>query len=362
MIRPRVPPTFARVPALRERWRALLARVPWLATPAGRAMPPALLLLVLLLGPPHLNDYFVSLLTSVCVYAMLGLGLNIVVGYAGLLDLGYAAFFAIGAYATAYLMTTYNWSFWLMLPIGAALAAVFGVIIGAPTLRLRSDSLAIVTLGFGEITRISATNLDIVGGPNGISNIPYPTIGGFAFLTTLHYYYLALALALVTLFCVARLAHSRIGRAWAYIREDELAAEAMGINTVLMKLLAYALGAVWAGIAGCFLAVQLTAISPDSFTFNQSVQILIVVVLGGLGSIPGVILGAVVVVVTPELLRSFSDWRLFLFALALIFLMIFRPEGLWPSRQRKREMHSEDVALVGTPEAMAEAEAAHDVS
>jgi branched-chain amino acid transport system permease protein len=255
------------------------------------------------------------------------------------------------------MMTTYNWSFWLMLPLGAALAALFGLIIGAPTLRLRSDYLAIVTLGFGEIIRISATNLDITGGPNGISNIPEPTLGGFTFLTPLHYYYLALALALITLFCVSRLAISRIGRAWAYIREDELAAEAMGIDTVRMKLLAYALGAVWAGIAGCFLAVQLSAISPESFTFNQSVEILIVVVLGGLGSIPGVILGAVVVVLTPELLRSFSDWRLFLFALALIALMIFRPEGLWPSRQRRREMRSEDVILVGPQEARAEAEA-----
>jgi len=309
------------------------------------------LLLALLFVPPGLNNYAITLLTSICVYTMLGLGLNIVVGYAGLLDLGYAAFFAIGAYATAYLMTTYNLSFWLMLPIGAVLAAMFGVLIGVPTLRLRSDYLAIVTLGFGEITRITVTNLDITGGPNGISAIPQPTIGGFTFQTPLHYYYLILALALVTLFCVARLADSRIGRAWAYIREDELAAEAMGIDTVRMKLLAYALGAVWGGIAGCFLAVQFSAVSPDSFTFNQSVQILIVVVLGGLGSIPGVILGAVVVVLVPELLRDFAQWRLLLFALALIALMIFRPEGLWPSRQRKREMHAPDVALAGTPEA-----------
>ena len=337
--------------------RARLSRPPWVSHPGVRRGLPVLLLLALLLVPPRLDNYYISLLTSVCVYSMLGLGLNIVVGYAGLLDLGYAAFFAIGAYVTAYMMTTYNWSFWLMLPIGAALAALFGIIIGAPTLRLRSDYLAIVTLGFGEIIRISATNLDVTGGPNGISNIPEPTLGNFTFLTPLHYYYLALVLALITLFCVSRLAVSRIGRAWAYIREDELAAEAMGIDTVRMKLLAYALGAVWAGIAGCFLAVQLSAISPESFTFNQSVEILIVVVLGGLGSIPGVVLGAVVVVLTPELLRSFSDWRLFLFALALIALMIFRPEGLWPSRQRRREMHSEDVGLVGPQEARAEAEA-----
>jgi branched-chain amino acid transport system permease protein len=283
-----------------------------------------------------------------------------VVGYAGLLDLGYAAFFAIGAYVAAYLMTTANWSFWLVLPLGAALAAVFGVIIGAPTLRLRSDYLAIVTLGFGEITRITATNLDITGGPNGLYGVPPATIGGFTIQTPLQIYYLAFALAIVTLFFVARLANSRIGRAWAYIREDELAAAAMGIDTVRLKLLAYALGAVWGGVAGCFLAVQLTAVAPESFTFNQSVQILIVVVLGGLGSIPGVILGAIVVVVTPELLRflpgELQPLRLLLFALALIILMIFRPEGLWPSRQRRREMHSYDVNMVGAAEATAEAE------
>jgi branched-chain amino acid transport system permease protein len=319
------------------------------------------LLLAVIVVPPRLSNYHITLLTDICVYAMLGLGLNIVVGYAGLLDLGYAAFFAIGAYATAYLMTTHNFSFWVMVPIAALLAAVFGVIIGAPTLRLRSDYLAIVTLGFGEMTRISATNLDFTGGPNGLYGVPQPFIGGFTFTTPLHFYYLSLGLALVTLFCVARLGNSRIGRAWAYIREDELAASAMGIDPVRVKLLAYSLGAVWAGIAGAFLAVQLSAISPESFTFNQSVQILIVVVLGGLASIPGVILGAVVVVIVPEIGRylpgDFAEYRLLIFALALIALMIFRPEGLWPSRQRRREMRSEDVSLVGPQEAEAAAEA-----
>ncbi|HWE62190.1 MAG TPA: branched-chain amino acid ABC transporter permease [Chloroflexota bacterium] len=323
---------------MRSSQRALYAL--WPRSRAAQWLLGGVLLLAMLAVPPTLNNYWITLLTSICVYAVLGLGLNIVVGYAGLLDLGYAAFFAIGAYATAYMMTTYGFSFWIMLPIGAALAALFGVIIGAPTLRLRSDYLAIVTLGFGEITRISATNLDITGGPNGLYGVPQPVLFGFTFQIPLHYYYLILALLLVTLFCVARLANSRIGRAWAYIREDEVAASAMGINTTRMKLLAYALGAVWAGIAGAFLAVQLTAVSPDSFTFNQSVQILIVVVLGGLGSIPGVILGAVVVVTVPEVLRGFSEWRLLLFALALIALMIFRPQGLWPSRQRSRELHA----------------------
>jgi branched-chain amino acid transport system permease protein len=351
-------------------WRARLA--PLLANPAYRIAAAGLLLVLLIAVPLGLNNYYLTLLTNISVYAMLGLGINIVVGYAGLLDLGYAAFFAIGAYATAYMLTNPTiavgpWSvtfpipsFWLMLPIGAVLAAVFGVLVGAPTLRLRSDYLAIVTLGFGEITRISATNLDFTGGPNGIYGVPQPTIGGFTFTTPLHYYYLAFALMLITLFCVARLGDSRIGRAWAYIREDELAATAMGINSVRLKLLAYAMGAFWGGIAGCFLAVQLTAIAPESFTFNQSVTILIIVVLGGLGSIPGVILGASIVVVTPELLRflpgNLQPLRLLLFALALIILMIFRPEGLWPSKQRKREMHGYDVSLVGSLEATAEAE------
>ena len=342
-----------------RRWQLPASQV--LARPANRIVAMVALLVVVIAAPPVINDpYWYTIFTSICVYAMLGLGLNIVVGYAGLLDLGYAAFFAIGAYTTAYLMTTYNWSFWLLLPIAAGLAAIFGVIIGAPTLRLRSDYLAIVTLGFGEITRITATNLDFTGGPNGIYGVPQVVLGRFVFQTPLHYYYLALALAIVTLFFVGRLANSRIGRAWAYIREDELAAAAMGINTVRLKLLAYSLGAVWGGIAGAFLAVQLTAIAPESFTFNQSVQILIVVVLGGLGSIPGVILGAVVVVIAPELLRflpgELQPLRLLLFAIALILLMIFRPEGLWPSAQRRREMHTLDVSLVGAPEATAEAE------
>jgi branched-chain amino acid transport system permease protein len=233
-------------------------------------------------------------------------------------------------------------------------------------LRLRSDYLAIVTLGFGEITRITATNLDVTGGPNGLYGVPQPTLAGFTFQSTVQFYYLSLGLVLITVFFVSRLGNSRIGRAWAYIREDELAAAAMGINPVTVKLLAYALGAVWAGVAGSFLAVQLTAVSPESFTFNQSVQILIVVVLGGLASIPGVVLGAVVVVITPELGRNlppifghdFSQYRLLIFALALIALMVFRPEGLWPSRQRRREMRSADVSLVGSQvaEDVAEAE------
>jgi branched-chain amino acid transport system permease protein len=287
-----------------------------------------------------------------------------------LLDLGYAAFFAIGAYFTAYFMTAHNWSYWLLIPISAMAASVAGVIIGTPTLRLRSDYLAIVTLGFGEITRITATNLSITGGPNGLYGVPEPVIFGYTLTTPLDYYYLSLGLLLVTIFFVARLADSRIGRAWAYIREDELAATAMGVNPVRIKLLAYMLGAVWAGIAGSILAVQQTAIDPTSFTYVQSVQILIIVVLGGIGSIPGSILGAAVVVVFPELARNLPNigsanpqqYRLLIFAIALILLMIFRPEGLWPSRRRRRELHTADVEKVGTLEAESSAAEAVEAS
>lgn len=328
----------------------------------------AMMLVLLILAvvvPRFLNNYYISLLQQVALYSMLGLGLNIVVGYAGLLDLGYAAFFAIGAYITAYYMTVHNVNYWVLIPLSALGAAISGIIIGTPTLRLRSDYLAIVTLGFGEITRITVTNLTFTGGPNGLYGVPEPTlpIVNITLTTPLQYYYLTLGLMIITVFFVSRLANSRIGRAWAYIREDELAAAAMGINPVRVKLLAYMLGAVWAGVAGSVLAVQQTAIDPTSFTYLQSVQILIIVVLGGLASVPGSILGAAVVVIVPELARSLPNigsaspqqYRMLLFAIALILLMIFRPEGLWPSRRRRRELHTQDVEKVGPMEADASA-------
>src|SRR5256714_5844404 len=214
-------------------WPRRLRPTPWMESRLARRTQVGLLLLALVVVPPWLNNnYYITLLTNVCLFTMLGLGLNIVVGYAGLLDLGYAAFFAIGAYATAYLMTTHNLSFWLMLPLSALLAALFGVIIGAPTLRLRSDYLAIVTLGFGEITRIAVTNLDFTGGPNGLYGVPQPTVGRFTFQTPLHYYYLIVGLVLVTVVCVSRLADSRLRRAWALIRDCELSAEALWFSTV----------------------------------------------------------------------------------------------------------------------------------
>ncbi len=278
------------------------------------------------------TPYLIDVGTLVLVYVMLGLGLNVVVGYAGLLDLGYAAFFAIGAYTTALLMVGYHVPFWLTLPVATFFTALSGVVIGTPTLRMRSDYLAIVTLGFGEIVRIAATNLTFTGGPEGVYGIPHPTIGGFVLRSPQATYFLGMAFALLVLLGSYNLARSRLGRAWLAIREDEAAAQAAGIYPVYYKLMAYVLGAVFAGAAGSFFAVKLSAINPSSFTFIQSVTILMVIILGGMGSLPGVMLGAAVIVVLPEALRAFDQVRMFAFGIGLIVLMLLRPQGLWPSR------------------------------
>ncbi|HEV2280842.1 MAG TPA: branched-chain amino acid ABC transporter permease [bacterium] len=299
------------------------------------------------------SSYLIDVGTLVLVYVMLGLGLNIVVGFAGLLDLGYAAFFAIGAYTTAYFMVNSHMSFWLTLPIAACFTAVSGVIIGAPTLRMRSDYLAIVTLGFGEIVRIAATNFAFTGGPEGIYDMPHATIGSLVLRTPAALYFLGIAFALVVLVGSYNLSRSRLGRAWLAIREDEAAAQAAGIHPVYFKLLAYVLGAIFAGAAGSFFAVKLTAINPSSFTFIQSVTILMVIILGGRGSLPGVIVGAAVIVVLPEVLRAFDQIRMLTFGIGLIVMMLLRPQGLWPSRYGRIE--AREVAL-------SEAEAAAGVA
>lgn len=294
------------------------------------------LVILALLAPTFSNNYWIDILTMAFFYIILSLGLNIVVGFTGLLDLGYAAFFAVGAYTTGVLTTTYHVSFWITFLLGGLFAGIAGVIIGAPTLRLRSDYLAIVTLGFGEIVRITATNLQITGSASGIYGIPSPQIGPFILSDLSDIYYLMFALVLLTLFFVHRLEHSRIGRALKYIREDEDVAEAMGINRVRLKLLAYSLGAMIGGFAGSLFAVKMTAIAPDSFSFMQSCMILLAIVLGGLGRLPGVVLGAVIIVILPEAMRDFANWRLLLFGLALVAMMIFRPQGLWPVRKEAR--------------------------
>jgi len=264
----------------------------------------AVALVAPLLSP---NDYVTGILTRICLYATLALGLNIVVGFAGLLDLGYVAFFGIGSYLYAFLASPHfgiHLPFVLALPIIVAATAVSGILIGAPTLRLRGDYLAIVTLGFGEITYLLLINLDrpplnITGGPNGIIAIDAPSFAGFVFSRNIEYYYLFLVALLLVLAASARLRDSRIGWAWQAIREDELAARAMGINTTVAKLQAFAIGAAFAGIGGAFLASWQRSVFPDNFLFTESVNILAMVILGGMGNLPGVVLGAVLLVAFP---------------------------------------------------------------
>ncbi len=284
---------------------------------------------VLLLLPLLLNDYYRDILTLTGMYIVLALGLNIIVGQVGLLDLGYVAFYAVGAYTYAILSTQFGLSFWPGLLIGAFTAGAAAVVLGSVTLRLRGDYFAIVTLGLGEITRIVLNNWSsLTGGPNGISKIGRPVIGGYVLSTTLDFYYLIVLLVVATIFTVHRLMFSRIGRAWIAIREDEIAAEAMGINTFRLKLLAFVLGSAWAGLAGVFFSAKMAFVSPESFTFFESVMILCMVVLGGMGSIPGIILGAFLLIALPEVFRDFQDYRMLAFGVALVLMMIFRPQGL----------------------------------
>ena len=309
------------------------------------------------------------------LFTLLALGLNIVVGFAGLLDLGYIAFYGVGAYAYALLASpqfNLHLPFWIILPIGALAACLFGVLLGAPTLKLRGDYLAIVTLGFGEIVRIFFNNLsqpvNITNGPQGISRIDPFTLGSFNFNQSevilglnfsgpIKYYYLLLLVLIAVILINLRLEDSRIGRAWQAIREDEIAAQAMGINTTRVKLLAFAMGASFGGVAGGMFAAIQGFISPESFVLVESVMVLSMVVLGGMGNIWGVILGALLLSFVPELLRHTVDplqralfgrllvepevIRMLLFGLALMLMMLFRPAGLWPSTVRKRELSEE---------------------
>jgi len=304
-----------------------------------------ILLLFALCYPQFTNRYAQDVATNVLIYICLGLGLNVVVGLAGMLDLGYIAFYGVGAYTYALMNLHFGMSFWVCLPIAALLAMTAGCIIGYPTLRMRGDYLAIVTLGFGEIVRILLNNwMALTNGPNGLLGIKAPSLlipvfdGGFSFevfyLKKLQYlYYVALALALITVIAVRNLNFSRIGRAWEAIREDETAAELMGVNTFLLKLLAYAMGAIFAGLAGAFFAARMRFVSPESFTFLESAMVLSMVVLGGMGSIPGIILGAAALIVLPEVFREFESYRMLAFGMAMVVMMLFRPEGLIPAKR-----------------------------
>ncbi len=310
------------------------------------------------------DGYALRIAASIGVFAAAAVGLNIVVGLAGLLDLGYIAFFGVGAYFAALVsgsttsVLDVHLPFGLTILLGAAVAGVFGFLLGAPTLRLRGDYLAIVTLGFGEIFRITVNNLDgssagprVTNGPNGISNIPDLTLpGGFSFGDNhllfgvnlpfqANYYWLEIILVAVVMTMFLRLAESRIGRAWVAIREDELAAAATGINTTRLKLLAFTLGAMLAGAAGTVNAHVVKVAAPDSFTFLESALLLAAVILGGMGTVPGALLGATVLYLLPEKLRFLQDLRLLVFGVVLVLIMRFRPEGLVPSKRRQRELH-----------------------
>ena len=299
------------------------------------------------------DRYVVDTATTVLIYVVLGWGLNVVVGLAGLLDLGYVAFYAVGAYTYALLSTQLGWGFWEALPVAGACAAVFGLFLGWPTLRLRGDYLAIVTLGFGVIVRVVLVNwTELSGGPNGISSIPRPTFFGlpfapgdeatFASFFGLEYspmhrliflYYLILVLALLTNLLIQRLRRLPVGRAWEAVREDDVACQALGINVTHIKLSAFSLGAMFGGMAGVFFAARQGFISPESFTFNESALILAVVVLGGMGSQFGVVLGALVLVLLPELGRDFAEFRMLMFGAAMILIMVWRPGGLLSIRE-----------------------------
>ena len=295
------------------------------------------------------SDWATVLFYPIGVYVALAIGLNVVVGYAGLLDLGYVAFFAIGGYSMAVLGTKFGWSFWEVLIVGVLLTSGSGLILGAPTLRLRGDYLAIVTLGFGEIVRISAQNTDAIGGPRGIAGIPHPPnlsdfeIFGvkplrYGLLDPRPYYYLLVLLIVLTIIFVKRLEKSRVGRAWAAIREDEDAAELMGVPTFRYKLAAFAIGASIGGAVGVVWATKVISIIPANFPFFLSATILAAVVLGGSGNIPGVMLGAFLIAWLPERFRVFEDYRVLLFGAALVLMMALRPEGIWPSRRRRAEL------------------------
>lgn len=299
-----------------------------------------------LIFPFVFSHYQINVMTTALIYVMLGLGLNLEVGLAGLLDLGYVAFYAVGAYSYALLNHHFGLGFWALLPVSALIAAFFGILVGFPVLRLRGDYLAIVTLAFAEIIRLVLENWNSFSfGPSGISNIPRPGFFGITLTpeqSAIYMYFLLIALCALTIFVTYRLQHSRIGRAWVALREDELACEAMGIDKTKAKLAAFALGATWAGMAGVLFAAKTTFINPASFTFMESAMILSIVVLGGMGSIPGIIIAALAIILIPEYLRFLGDYRMLLFGAALILMMIFRPGGLLADRRKQYEFHQAD--------------------
>ncbi|WP_312538494.1 high-affinity branched-chain amino acid ABC transporter permease LivM [Achromobacter mucicolens] len=345
-------------------FKKLKTSLPTLSSAPARNHKPLmfLLLAIAVIWPFFAGRSSVDIATLVLIYVMLGLGLNIVVGFAGLLDLGFVGFYAVGAYTYALLYHWGGWSFWEALPFAGAMSALFGFVLGFPVLRLRGDYLAIVTLGFGEIIRLLLINLNTVtGGPDGISGIPKPTFFGLEMTrrastegdTTFHdffgltfqnqdmviyLYMMALLLALVTLFVSTRLIRMPVGRAWEALREDEIACRSLGLNPTRIKLSAFTLGAMFAGFGGAFFAARQGMVNPESFTFIESALILAIVVLGGMGSQVGVILAAILLTVLPELAREFAEYRMLMFGLVMVLMMMWRPQGLLPMKRPHVEL------------------------
>jgi branched-chain amino acid transport system permease protein len=308
---------------------------------------------ILMVLPYALGIFYTEILDTTGLFIMMGLGLNIVVGFAGLLDLGYVAFYAIGAYSMGVLTSSglglYQLTFWEALPIALLVTWLAGIILGLPVLRMRGDYLAIVTLGFGEIVRLLVLSNWLkayLGGTQGIQSIAQPQIGALKFDTLQTLYYLIVIGIVIVAFIAWRLKDSHLGRSWMAIREDEDVAQAMGINLVLTKLLAFSTGALFAGLAGTLGAAKLTSVYPHSMTFIISINVLVLIIIGGMGSIPGVFVGALVLIGLPGLLTEFEEYRLWFYGLALVFMMLYRPEGLWPEARRRRELHEETTELV----------------
>ncbi|MDQ6754529.1 MAG: branched-chain amino acid ABC transporter permease [Actinomycetota bacterium] len=289
------------------------------------------------------SNYAMSIMTTAVIFVLLASGLNIVVGYCGLLDLGYIAFMAVGAYTAGIVAKSFELPLLFTIPAVVVMTVLAGLIIGAPTLRLRSDYLAIVTLGFGEIIRLTANNLTITGGPSGIFGIPGFHLFGLDLQQPVLFYYFCVLVVSAFVLASARLGKSRLGRAWRFVREDEDAAEAMGIHTYKVKLMAYIFGAVWGGIGGVLFAAHLSAVSPRSFVFLQSALVLMAVVLGGMGNMRGVVVGAVAISLLPEFLRDLGNLRYVVFGVVLVAVMVLRPQGFWPVRAYEPER-------TGTPE------------
>ncbi len=313
------------------------------------------LLAVAVIFPMFADNYMIDVGITCLIYVCLGLGLNIVVGLCGLLDLGYIAFYAVGAYTYSLLNLTFGLSFWSALPLGIVLGMIVGCIIGYPTLKMRGDYLAIVTLGFGEIVRLVLNNWDsLTAGPNGLFGMKrpvlyYPSFADDGFAWASYYlkslpalYYFILVIAILTIIGVRRLDNSRIGRAWIAIREDEVAAELSGVPTTWIKLLAYALGAAFASVAGAFFAAKLSYTNPNFFLFMESCIVLCIVVLGGVGSIPGIVIAAFVLIAAPEVFRGLENYRMLAFGAIMTTMMILKPEGLIPASRRRRELHEGD--------------------